>query len=98
MQALNKGNLDGLNLFEGAEGHKLPATTHALLSMGTFKAVGVLMAHSLLNGGHGFVGLATPIQHNLVYPGPDSHPPTFSPQDIPMQELENVVCQVRWHI
>ena len=54
-------------LFTGEEGHLVPVYGADVLSGGCFQMVGKLLAHSILHGGEGLVGLAPPITNYLVF-------------------------------
>ena len=58
MKRLAKYQSDGINLFEGLQGHLLPRHDYDLLSGGMFVLLGKMILHSVLNGCCGVSGLS----------------------------------------
>ncbi len=58
MKRLAAGQADGINMFEGLQGHLLPRHDYNLLSGGLFVLVGKMILHSVLNGCCGMPGVS----------------------------------------
>ena len=93
VRALTTARIDGMCLFDGEDGYKLPSESRCLADSGIFVLVGKLIAHSVLHGSHGPVGLSPAIQHVLVYADMDENPPPFDKRDLPF-ELREMVEEV----
>ena len=78
-------------LFTGEEGHLVPVYGADVLSSGWFQMVGKLLAHSILHGGGGLVGLAPPITNYLVFGSIEEAGKLVTPQDLPDVDLQMLV-------
>jgi hypothetical protein len=71
------------SIFEGQNGRKVPSLDSALLRSGVFKAVGKLMAHSLIHCGVAAFGVAQPVVEYILSDNIDSQFPfTVSHEDV----------------
>jgi hypothetical protein len=93
---LNDKYRERYSIFEGEEGHKVPCLDAVLLRSGVFKAVGKLMAHSLIHCGVAGFGIAQPIVEYLLSNDVDSQFHfTVSAEDIPSMEVRETIQIVR---
>lgn len=74
-------------LFTGEEGHLVPVYGADVLSSGCFQMVGKLLAHSILHGGDGLVGLAPPIKEYMVSGSVEEAGKLVTPSDLPDVDL-----------
>lgn len=74
-------------LFTGEEGHLVPVYGADVLSSGCFQMVGKLLAHSILHGGDGLVGLAPPIIEYMVSGSVEEAGKLVTPSDLPDVDL-----------
>jgi hypothetical protein len=97
VESLSTEQYDGVQLFEGVDGLKLPTPDFTLFRSGIFKNVGKLMAHSAINTNVAFVGLH-PIVSNVLFGGSINHQWPFTEKDVPdttMQQIIIMVCNHR---
>jgi hypothetical protein len=84
------------SIFEGQIGRLLPSLDSVLLRVGVFKAVGRLMAHSLIHCGVAGFGIAKPVYEYLCSKDVDSQFPfTVEVEDISSMEVRAAVEKVQ---
>ena len=65
----------------------MPVYGADVLSSGCFQTVGKLLAHSILHGGDGLVGLAPPIKEYMVSGSVEEAGKLVTPSDLPDVDL-----------
>lgn len=82
-----------LIFFEGEQDHRLPIHDQSLRLMGTFKAVGRVIGHSVLHGGPGLPGLSPAIKHFLSTDEESQEPPSIVVEDITDIDLRQIIIK-----
>ena len=84
-------------LFEGEEGHIIPVHSVDALSSGCFYIAGQMIAHSVLHGGVGIVGMSKAVSRYIASEGSDAEQAStfLSLADIPDLDTRNVLLQAR---
>ena len=82
-----------LIFFEGKEDHRLPLHDQSLRLMGSFKAVGHIIGHSILHGGPGLAGLSPAVKHFLSTHESSHEPPPIVLEDIADISLREMITQ-----
>ncbi|XP_028411996.1 uncharacterized protein LOC114534729 [Dendronephthya gigantea] len=89
MKRLAKYHSDGLNLFEGLQGHLLPRHDYDLLSGGVFFLLGKMILHSVLNGCCGVAGLSPAVIAYLCTGRRDAAVQYLTLEDFPDPVVKN---------
>lgn len=98
MELLRNGGKSSMPpLFEGEEGHTIPVHSVDALSSGCFYIAGQMIAHSVLHGGVGIVGMSKAVSRYIASEGNDAEQasPFLSLADIPDLNTRNVLLQAR---
>ena len=82
MKEFERGNLAGIQLFEGEPGHLVPRFDYESISGNLFRLVGQIIFHSLLNNCRGLTGLS-PAMISYVVSGSRDVLETIVMEDIP---------------
>lgn len=96
MGLLHRGDKSNMpSLFEGQEDHIVPVHSVDALSSGCFYIAGQMIAHSLLNGGVGFVGMSRAVAVYIAANGNDAEEASvlLSTDDVPDLDTRNVLIQ-----
>ena len=96
MGLLRRGDKSNMpSLFEGQEDHIVPVHSVDALSSGCFYIAGQMIAHSLLNGGVGFVGMSRAVAVYIAANGNDAEEASvlLSTDDVPDLDTRNVLIQ-----
>lgn len=93
----NGGNSSMPPLFEGEEGHIIPVHSVDALSSGCYYIAGQMIAHSVLHGGVGIVGMSKAVSRYIASEGSDAEQAStfLSLADIPDLGTRNVLLQAR---
>ncbi|XP_023811216.1 uncharacterized protein LOC110014692 isoform X2 [Oryzias latipes] len=93
---LNLENTGRTLLFNGADDHKVPSTSRALIDGDLFRVAGRAIGHSFIHGGPSFTGLSPAMQHLIV--GSNEESAVFELSDCPDTDVVEVVsveeCEV----
>lgn len=94
---LVRGDLNGIRLFEGAQGHLLPRFDYDLISGNIMKLVGRIIMHSILNNCRGLSGLSPSVVIYIVTGTRDAVLENLDIEDIPdpclrenLREVQNI--------
>ena len=79
----------GISLFEGAADHIVPIHCCSSLDSGLFHSFGKILAHSILHGGMGFVGMAPAVAKYISTKSMDQAATLVSLEDIPDLEYRD---------
>jgi len=87
-------------LFEGQEGHIIPVHSVDALSSGCFYIAGQMIAHSLLHGGVGMVGMSKAVSRYIASEGTNAEQAStfLTVDDIPDLDTRNVLLKASWVI
>lgn len=83
-----------LIFLEGEKDHRLPIHDQSLRLIGTFKAIGRMIGHSILHGGPGLTGLSPAAIHYLTTEREGQQPPPLAIEDIADIELRQLITEV----
>ena len=84
----------GISLFEGVEDHIVPIHCSSSLDSGLFHLFGKILAHSILHGGMGFVGMAPSVAKYIATRSMDEAAMLVSIKDIPDLECREFARKV----
>ena len=84
----------GINLFEGATDHFVPIHCSSSLDSGLFHLFGKVLAHSILHGGMGFLGMAPAVATYIATRSIDDAATLVCLEDIPDLEYRDYVKKV----
>ena len=80
-----------IQLFGGLQGHFIPFYGVDAVASGCFEIAGKVVAHSILNGGSGFVGLAPCVREYLATGCVDAAKDLVSLDDLPDLDLKHIL-------
>ena len=84
----------GISLFEGAPDHIVPIHCSSSLDSGRFHLFGKILAHSILQGGIGFIGMAPAVAKYIATKSIDEAATLVSIEDIPDLEYRDYAQKV----
>ena len=84
----------GISLFEGAPDHIVPIHCSSSLDSGLFHLFGKILAHSILHGGMGFIGMAPAVAKYIATKSMDEAATLVSIEDIPDLEYRDYAQKV----
>jgi hypothetical protein len=91
---LVRGDLNGIRLFGGAQGHLLPRFDYDLIP-GNMKLVGRIIMHSILNNCRGLSGLSPAVVTYIVTGTRDAVLENLDNEDIPNPCLRENLTEVQ---
>ena len=95
LSALKDGDTrNGINLFEGAEDHVLPIHCSSSLDSGLFHLFGKVLAHSILHGGMGYLGMSPACAKFIATKSINEAATLVSLDDIPDLDYRNYAQKV----
>ncbi|KAJ8250866.1 hypothetical protein GJAV_G00214110 [Gymnothorax javanicus] len=86
---LNLENTGRILLFNGADDHKVPSTSRALIDGNLFRVAGPAIGHSFIHGGPRFTGLSPSMSQLIV--GSNEESAVFELSDCPDTDVVDVV-------
>lgn len=95
MNELVRGNLNGIQLFEGEQGHLVPRFDYDIISGNIMKLVGRMILHSVLNQCRGLSGLSPAIVDYIITGQQDSVLENLDIYDLPDPCLREVLKEVQ---
>lgn len=84
----------GINLFEGAVDHVVPIHCCSSMDSGLFHLFGKVLAHSIIHGGMGFVGMAKAVAKYIATGSIDEASSLVVLEDIPDLEYRDIAGKV----
>ena len=94
MNELVRGNLNGIQLFEGEQGHLVPRFDYDIMSGNVMKMVGRMILHSVLNQCRGLSGLSPAIVDYIITGKQDSVLDNLDVYDLPDPCLRETLKEV----